>query len=165
VLNVFRLFSQMGRERLRADSDAALPLDVIIRRGVFDRPDVSALASRDATRLTVLVWHYHDDDVPGPDAAVSVAVSGLPFASGEATLKHLRIDEEHSNAFSAWKRMGSPQAPTPEQYAKLEAAGTLAALGRPETVRVENGAVLVKFNLPRQGVSLLVLDWGRGSRR
>jgi xylan 1,4-beta-xylosidase len=151
----------MGRERLRADSDAALPLEVITRRGVLDRPDVSALASRDATRLTVLVWHYHDDDVPGPDAAVSVAVSGLPFASGEATLQHFRIDEEHSNAFSAWKRMGSPQDPTPEQYAKLEAAGRLAALGRPETVRVENGAVLVKFNLPRQGVSLLMLDWAR----
>lgn len=161
VLNVFRLFSQMGRERLRADSDASLPLDVITRRGVLDRPDVAALASRDATRLTVLVWHYHDDDVPGPDAAVSVAVSGLPFASGEATLKHFRIDEEHSNAFSAWKRMGSPQEPTPEQYAKLEAAGRLAALGPPETVRVANGAVLVKFNLPRQGVSLLVLDWAR----
>ena len=163
VLNVFRLFSQMGRERLRADSDAALPLEVITRRGVLDRPDVSALASRDATRLTVLVWHYHDDDVPGPDAAVSVAVSGLPFASGEATLQHFRIDEEHSNAFSAWKRMGSPQDPTPEQYAKLEAAGRLAALGRPETVRVENGAVLVKFNLPRQAVSLLVLDWSTGA--
>ena len=128
-------------------------------------PDVSALASHDATRLTVLVWHYHDDDVPGPDAAVSLELSGLPFAGGEARLQHFRIDEEHSNAFSAWKRMASPQDPTPEQYATLEAAGGLAALGAPETVRVENGAVLVKFSLPRQAVSLLVLDWGTGSTR
>ena len=30
-------------------------------------PDVSALASLEANRLSVMVWHYHDDDVPGPD--------------------------------------------------------------------------------------------------
>jgi xylan 1,4-beta-xylosidase len=164
VLNVFRMFSKMGRERLRVDSDAALPLDVITRRGVREKPDVSALASRDQNKLSVLVWHYHDDDLPGPEAAVALALSGLPFASGEATLHHFRIDEEHSNAFSAWKRMGSPQDPTPEQYAKLEAAGELAALGAPVTVRVENGTARLKFNLPRQAVSLLMLDWGTGSR-
>jgi xylan 1,4-beta-xylosidase len=127
---------------------------------VREQPDVSALASRGPRELTVLVWHYHDDDVSGPDAAVSLALSGLPFADGDAQLEHFRIDEEHSNAFRVWQRMGSPQQPSPEQYAALVRAGQLAALGPPEPVRTENGAALLTFTLPRRGVSLLVLEWG-----
>lgn len=160
VLNVFRMFSRMGRQRLVVESDAAVPLDVITRRGVREKPDVSALASRGPHELTVLLWHYHDDDVSGPDAAVTLALSGLPFADGNARLEHFRTDEDHSNAFRAWQRMGSPQQPTPEQYAALRQAGQLAALGPPQTVRAENGATLLTFSLPRRGVSLLVLEWG-----
>ena len=46
-------------------------------------------------------------------------------AAGAASvlLKHYRIDERHSNAYTAWKELGSPQNPTPEQMARLEAAG------------------------------------------
>ena len=159
VLNVFRMFSRMGRQRVAVESDAAVPLDAITRRGVRDQADVSALAGRGPHELSVLVWHYHDDDVPGPDAAVTLTLAGLPFAAGEAHLTHFRIDEEHSNAFGAWRRMGSPQNPTPEQYTTLVQAGGLTSLGPPEPVRFKDGAVSLAFILPRQGVSLLLLEW------
>ena len=68
VLNVFRMFSQMGAERLAVNSDGAVPLDAIVNGGVRDRPDVAALASRDGSRVTIMAWHYHDDDVAGPAA-------------------------------------------------------------------------------------------------
>jgi hypothetical protein len=42
---------------LAVESDAAVPLDVMTRQGVRGKPDVSALASRGADELTVLVWH------------------------------------------------------------------------------------------------------------
>lgn len=159
VLNVFRMFAKMSGQRLAVDSDAAVPLDEILRRGVRARPDVSALASLDKNQLCVLLWHYHDDDVPGPEAEVELALNALPLASGETKLQHFRIDEDHSNAFAAWKRLGSPQQPTPEQYTQLEQAGILATLAGPETLRVEKGAAVVRFKLPRQAVSLLILTW------
>lgn len=158
VLNVFRMFSQMGVHRLLAESDGALSLEEIVRRGVRGRPDVSALASRDRNRICVMIWHYHDDDVPGPEAAVDLILAGLPMESGEAKARHYRIDQEHSNAFNVWKRMGSPQSPNPSQYAELEKAGRLAVLGPDEPVPVEAGAARLKFLLPRQGVSLLVIN-------
>src|SRR5262249_7398135 len=68
VFNVFRMFSKMTGQRVAAESDGALPLDEMVRRGVRDQPDVSALASLDGTKLCVMVWHYHDDDLPGPAA-------------------------------------------------------------------------------------------------
>ena len=159
VLNVFRMFSQMRGQSVPAVSSGALALDDILRAGVRDQPDVAAVASRDGRNVWVMVWHYHDDDVPGPEAEVDLTLSGLKVPDGPARLEHLRIDEDHSNAFSAWKRMGSPQQPTAEQYARLETAGHLTRLTEERSLRVDAGSATVKFNLPRQAVSLLHLAW------
>ncbi len=97
VLNVFRMFSKMGGRRVAAESSAQVPLDAMLREGVRGAPDVAALASAEASRLAVMVWHYHDDDVPGPDAAVELAVAGLPAAvdRGEARpLPHRRAPRQ-----------------------------------------------------------------------
>ena len=56
--------------------------------------------------------------------------------------------------------MGSPQNPSPEQCEILAQAGQLATLGPVGTVRFEEDAALLRFTLPRRGVSLLVLEWG-----
>ena len=81
VLNVFRMFSKMGGRRVRRRARGR-SLDAILQGGVRGAPDVSALAASTGTKLSVLVWHYHDDDVPGPDAEVALDVSGLPAAAG-----------------------------------------------------------------------------------
>ena len=156
VLNVFRMFSKMGGDRINAESDRAISLDDITRAGVRNEPDVAALASLDGNKISVMIWHYHDDDVPGPEANVTLNFSN--FQNGQARVEHFRIDEEHSNAFEAWKKMGAPQSPTPEQYATLEKTGHLAALAQPQTLKVENGNIQVRFSLPRKGVSLLLLS-------
>lgn len=163
VLNVFRMFAKMGGTALATESDHEVPLDEILRRGVRGDPDVAALATVDEerARLSVLVWHYHDDDVPGPTALVEISVATLPVENCEARLEHYRIDETHSNAFAEWKRMGSPEKPTDEEYAKLEKAGQLATLGERETVRIQGSSASLRFELPRQAVSLLVLAWER----
>jgi xylan 1,4-beta-xylosidase len=159
VLNVFRMFSRMGGERIAVRSTAEVPLDTILADGVRGAPDVSAMASLEGDRLAVLVWHYHDDDVPGPEAAVTLEVAGLPSASKHARVLHYRIDDAHSNSYSAWKRMGSPAAPSASQYAELEAAGQLSTLGPPMDVAIARGGATVRFALPRQAVSLLSFQW------
>ena len=159
VLNVFRMFSLMSGQRLATQSDHGLPLASIISQGVRAEPDISALASLDQHQLCVMVWYYHDDDLPGPDADVDLTLEHLPIERGNATLEHYRIDEDHSNAFAAWKRMGSPEKPTPEEYAQLEKAGWLAALAQPAAVTVTNSTTTLRFTLPRQAVSLLKLTW------
>ena len=159
VMNVFRMFSRMGARRVAVTSDGAVPLDAILKDGVRARPDVAALASRDDRRVTVLVWHYHDDDVAGPAADVSVSIEGLGIRQGRAKLRHFRIDADHSNAYTVWQRMGSPQTPTADERARLETAGQLAQMKGPPTVGVENSRAAISFSLPRQAVSLLVVEW------
>jgi xylan 1,4-beta-xylosidase len=160
VFNVFRMFSQMGAQRVAATSDAAIDLDAMMKTGVRDKPDVAALASRDANRVTILAWHYHDDDVAGPDAAVTLSLEGLGVKQGKAKLQHFRIDAAHSNAYTAWQRLGSPASPSPAQYEQLETASQLTRLaGAPASLDVTGGRASLQVALPRQAVSLIVVEW------
>lgn len=160
VFNVFRMYALMGPERVRATSSAEVPLETIIRDGVRTAPDVGVLASRAPGQVAIMVWHYHDDDVSGPDAAVTLALTGLPAGVGNATVTHYRIDQQHSNAYAEWLRMGSPIAPDPAQYAAMQRASELATLPvTPSTLGLGGGTATLEFTLPRQGVSLLVVRW------
>jgi len=160
VFNVFRMFAMMGPDRLRATSSGEVPLEAIIKDGVRAAPDVGVLASRAPGQVAIMVWHYHDDDVSGPDAAVTLAMTGLPAGVGNATVAHYRIDQQHSNAYAGWLRMGSPIAPDSAQYAALQRASDLEALeASPATLGSIGGRATLEFILPRQGVSLFVVQW------
>jgi xylan 1,4-beta-xylosidase len=162
VMNVFKLFSKMTGTYVADVSDHEAPLDDMMRDGVRGVADVGSVATRDGDKLSVLVWHYHDDDLAGPDARVSVDLTHLPkaFARG-ARLVHYRIDRDHSNSYAAWLAMGSPIAPSEAQRKTLIEASRLAPLD-PATspIPVTRGAARLDFVLPRQGVSLLVLTPG-----
>jgi len=106
-----------------------------------------------------LFWHYHDDDVPGPAAAIALTLQGLPPALQQAKLTRYLIDATHGNAYEAWKRMGSPVTPTAEQYAQLEQAGQFVPAGGSESVSLVNGTLKLRAILSRQAVALLVLSW------
>jgi xylan 1,4-beta-xylosidase len=74
-------------------------------------------------------------------------------------LEHYRIDADHSNAYTVWKAMGSPQSPTLDQYARLKAAGQLQLLTSPRWLDVDHGHVTISTSLPRQATSLMHLKW------
>jgi xylan 1,4-beta-xylosidase len=157
VLNVFRMLGRMRGDRVAAESSAGLSLEAVRDASVRGAPDISALASRSTRSASVLVFNYHDDDVPAPDATIDLTIDGLP--NGRATLTHYRVDRTHSNSYERWKAMGSPQSPTPAQYADLENAGQLDHLQPARTITIANGRIVESFSLPRQGVSLVHVTW------
>ena len=159
ILNVFRMAGLMRGDRIEATSSGAIPLDAMLVKGVREHPDVDVLATRGARGISILVWNYHDDDIAGPDAAIALAVQGLPAGTRRVLMKHYRIDANHSNAFSVWEGMGSPQEPTAEQQRQLETAGQLQLLDSPNWLWNDSGSASIKFDLPRQGVSLITLEW------
>lgn len=157
VLNVFRMFSRMDGERLPVSSNAATPLDEMLKSGVINRPDVSALAARDGKRITILAWHYHDDDLPGPPAAIDIDLTGTP--NGSPAVVRTLIDEGHSNSFTAWLAMGSPQNPSTAQIQELEEASKLKPIDQATSVTPADSGCRIRFDLARQGVTLLELEW------
>ncbi|HTH30685.1 MAG TPA: hypothetical protein VL946_05005, partial [Lacibacter sp.] len=134
--------------------DLKTMVDSSVRRNYND---VGGLAAKDQRSATVMVWNYHDDDVKKAALPVSVNIHGVP--STTVTVTEYRIDDEHSNSYEVWKKMGSPQNPTKKQIAILEKAGQLKTIGAVKKIKAVNGVVQLNIVLPQQGVSLLKLDW------
>lgn len=159
VLNAFRTLGLLGNQRVKTTSSAALASADIVRDGVRAQPDINAIAARKNREIEILVWNYHDDDVPVPDASIDLAVNGLPAGAKRGLLEHFRVDSSHSNAFTEWKSLGSPQPPSEHEYKRLESTGQLQLLSSPAWVEMPQGSIHIHFTLPRQGISLVRLSW------
>jgi len=157
VMNSFKMFSKMQGQLLYSESSAQISLDEIMKKGVRERADVGITASMDDKNIYLLIWHYHDDDTVGPDAAVKLAVENLPTQFSKNTkLVQYRVDKENSNSYTSWLKMGSPIAPSNSQRSELLKAAELAAIDN-RIIEIKNGLLRLDFRLPRQGISLFVL--------
>jgi xylan 1,4-beta-xylosidase len=156
VLNVFRMLGMLGGDWVSATSTGAQPLDDVVANSVTGSPDVNAIATRKAREVDVLVWNYHDDDVSAVPAAVSLQFQSIPASHASAVV--FRMDAEHSNSYTAWKRMGSPQHPTAAQRQQLIASSRLSPTA-PRQLALRDGRAHLDFQLPRQGVYLIHLTW------
>jgi xylan 1,4-beta-xylosidase len=149
----------MKGDRLEASSSGAVPLDEIVADGVRKNPDIDVLATRDNHGVSIMIWNYHDEDVAGPVGPITLSVADLPVSAHRILVTHYRIDANHSNAYSVWKGMGSPQEPTPEQNKQLEAAGQLQLFDSPNWLWNRLGSTSLRFDLPRQAISLIRFEW------
>jgi xylan 1,4-beta-xylosidase len=164
VLNVFRLFSRLGTEQVAATSSGEVALEQIVMNGVRGAPDVGVLAARSRSgSVQILLWHYQDDDVPGPAAEVQLVVCGLATGPGRHSghglqARSWRVDHQNGNAFASWQAMGSPLRPTGQQIERLTAEARMTA--RPVEVgpRGSDGSVSLHRRLPLQGVELIELS-------
>jgi xylan 1,4-beta-xylosidase len=157
VLNVFRMFGKLGNTRVGATSDGGLNWQEVIDEGVRGgKPDIGVLATKKEKGVAIMFWNYHDDDMMAPGASVILNISGLN--SGKARVVQYRIDQDHSNSYETWKKMGAPQNPDLSQIKVLESAGKLMQSGKPLKMKVKNGNLTISTTLQRQGVGLLIID-------
>jgi xylan 1,4-beta-xylosidase len=164
VLNIFRMSGLMcGNEvrgnQIRVESDGAESLDAMISKGVRDKALVDARGARFEHGVSLLVWHYQDDNTSGPAATVHLQFTGLPASAHRLLLHHYRIDNEHSNAYTLWQKLGNPEHPSEAEYRELEAAGQLQTLSSPRWIDARSGGAELEFSLPLQAISLVELGW------
>ena len=158
VLNVFRMFGMMGGDRVEVARENPVTAAEVIDMKIRDRADINALASLDENTASVMVWNYHDNDLPAPDAEITLNIEGL--STKRVLIHHYRVDKQYSNSYTEWREMGAPQQVTNRQYEVLEKSGQLDLLTSPQWQDVpENGNIPIIFSLPRQGVSLIHLTW------
>jgi xylan 1,4-beta-xylosidase len=122
-----------------------------------DKRDINALAAVNDSMASVMIWNYHDLNIISPAENVALTFLGIPTEKVEIT--YFRVDENHSNSYEKWKKMGSPQEVNEEQFAELEKAGKLEMIDKPKTKKVKQGVYSMTVELPGQAVSLLVLKW------
>jgi xylan 1,4-beta-xylosidase len=156
VLNVFRMFGKLSGSLVALSSSASIPVADIAKSSVTAAPDIDGIATRNGNSLDILLWNYHDEDIPSPAANVAVTVSGLPTRG--VHVQRFLVDADHSNAYAVWLKMGSPANPTPAQMKDLRAASGLQA---PTSISAEAIGSGWSFSapLPRQAVALYHLSW------
>ncbi len=157
VLNVFRMFGMLNKNLCEAVASRNFSADHIIENSVRGEADINALATYDEKGAGIMVWNYHDDNIPAPASKVTLNVDGLK--EGRVQVMHYRIDDKFSNSYEAWKSMGSPQNPTDEQISALERAGQLQLYTSPFYENVAEGKLSLEFSLPRQGVSFVKITY------
>jgi xylan 1,4-beta-xylosidase len=149
----------MKGSRVATSSTLGMTAAAIVAAGVRDRPDIDAMATTEGRSAAVMLWNYHDMETPAPNLPVTVTVKGLPPNADRVRLTHYRIDNTHSNAYTVWKAMGSPQNPTLAEMAELKAKDGLQLLESPRWLTASNGGAEIATEMPRHAVSLLLLDW------
>jgi xylan 1,4-beta-xylosidase len=158
VLNAFKLLGSLDGTRLPVTSSGALTLDAILANGVRGQADVDAMATRNGRNVQILVWNYHDDLVTAAASPVHLTAQ-LPADFGSsAVITHMRVDENHGDAYTVWVSQGSPQSPSAAQITAMQQAMQPAPLGPAQQVDVANGTVSIDFTLPRFGISLVTLS-------
>ena len=137
VLNGLRLLEHLaGGDRLSVAADT---------------PGVGALAVRHAAGIRVLLWHHEDAWWTEGTAHVDLTLHGAGSDDVRATIT--RLDGTHANTYAAWRAMGEPDDPTPEQIATIRATGVLS----PELLAVQIGGdtLALRIDLPMHGVALI----------
>jgi xylan 1,4-beta-xylosidase len=159
VLNVFRMFGMMEGTAVPAKSNSIYNYISVRDSSVRgEAADINALATANEHSASVMVWNYHDkNDLNVPPSPATLLIKGAPRK--KLLLTHYRIDQENSNSYTAWEKMGSPQNPDKEQIAALEKAGQLQMLSSPEWITAKDGSATLQFDLPRQGVDLIKMTW------
>ncbi len=157
VLNVFRMFGKIKGNRVEATSNRMYALNNILDSSIRKTADIGVLAAKSSREAAVMLWSYHDDDQFAAPEPVQVNVNGL--TGKMVTVTRFKIDQEHSNAYTVWKKMGSPQKPTAAQISQLQKAGQLQQLGQPQRITVKNNKVTIPSALARQDVELLKITW------
>lgn len=156
VFNAFKLFARLGSTRVEARSSGMIPTQDIIAHSVRDRADIGAVATQTPDgALRILLWNYHDVakgfDEPTP---IELRVAGLSARHDLTNVTITRIDEHHANAFTAWRSMGEPQPPRPEQIARLHEAARLKPAPLSASTHADDEARF-EFDLLGQSVALI----------
>ena len=158
VLNAFKMLGRLKGNELPLASDGMVGLDEILKDSVRARPDINGMAVADGQSVKILIWNYHDFLVPAESASIQLKVKLPPDFGAKALVTHYRIDETHSNAYTKWLELGSPQNPDAEMLAKLKAAMELQTLEPARVIDITGGEALLNFELPRSGLSLVILN-------
>ena len=157
VLNVFRMFGMMKGNLISVKSSRNFSIEELCQNSVRKEADVNALASSDDRSIAVMIWNYHDDDLPAPDEKIKISFKNIK--ARRVLVHHYRIDNKYSNSYEVWKSMGSPQNPSKEQIKELEQSGKLQMYTSPTWHQPKEKNLNLSFSLPRQGVSLVTLTW------
>jgi xylan 1,4-beta-xylosidase len=142
ILNGYKLLSKMA-------SDLSPVLEV-------NNEHITAFASHDKNRITIMVTNYQHEHPYNDGATYPVALKIKTGWKPTAKIKvnHWRIDENHSNAYTVFKSLGSPKLPNPLEIDAIKNRMDLELM-EPATEVMAKDLNNMEFEMPCNAVSLI----------
>ena len=143
MFNTFKMYAKLGYQRVALTSS----------NGKID-----GWATLTGTKSAEVLLFYHEDTWDTEAVCkIDFSAEGLPF-NGPFTVKHYRIDKNHSNAYAEWVRQGRPDYPEGAQYEAIKARDGLELLCPIQRILPLDGKVKLEFDMPVKSVSLLIIE-------
>ncbi len=144
IFNSYELMGKLG--------DRLLTYQVVGVENIFVIP-----TQREDGSLSIILTHFDESDVYNKGDSVSVKLRiKKDWPSENLQMQHWRIDKTHSNAFTAFQQMGSPDYLNPIAEDQLESAMKLDKL-QPDVTQEAASEMELELTLPVNSVSLL--EW------
>jgi xylan 1,4-beta-xylosidase len=142
LLNGYRLLNKMDGNLIQ------------VQKGT-DR-NIEAFATSDSNRICIVIVNYQHEHPfnDGVSKKISLQVKPSRKSAGNMTLKHWRIDDKHSNAYTVFKELGSPKLPNPVEIDAVKKRMDLELLDIPKEIKNRDLAN-IQFFLPCNAVSLI----------
>ncbi|GAA4934645.1 GH39 family glycosyl hydrolase [Actinoplanes utahensis] len=123
---------------------------------VISRSDDHVITADETGRIAVLAWAPVDHTGAEPGPRTHNLRFSVPIAGDAAFLMRSTVDEDHGNAWTAWREMGRPASPLPRQLDLLREAAEPARTHR--RLPVADGHVEIEIALTRHEVTLLEIS-------
>ncbi len=141
IYNGYLLASKLGGEQLKVEFS-------------HRHEAAGAVATRNGEDYAVMVY-YTDETLDSklPDQKIRFQLRGL---AGNYRVRHYRIDHQHSNSYTAFLELGSPDPATQAQQEQIRQSGRLSLLYPEEKICLSEG-YSEEFVMPPHSVSLIEL--------
>ena len=141
VFNSFRLLGKLGTQRVQMERS--------------EKSSIDGIATRSGNKIQVMIYNYNENV---DDREIKKVQLSVTLPSGSYKLTHYRIDENHSNAYTIWKKMGRPYNPNEAQLKQIKDRQGLELLEAEKVIKVKNNKATIPVEMPHHSVSLLVFE-------
>lgn len=144
IFNSYQLMGKLGNRLLEYEAQG--------EENVFVIP-----TQKEDGSLSIILTHFDEIDVYNQGDSVTVKLLIKKYWNAEKLqMQHWRIDQTHSNAFTAFRQMGSPEFLNPIAEDQLKTAMQLQKL-QPDATQEAKPEMEMEFSLPVNSVSLMEL--------
>ena len=116
-----------------------------------EQETVGMIATKQNDEVTIVAYNHQVIDEPIANQSISLTLLNHTFSRAELFL----VDEMQGNAYSAWKKMGSPLYPTAAEITELQETAQMQPICL--LVANQSGNTVTTFSLPEHSVAFIRL--------
>jgi len=143
ILNVYKLLKKLDSHLIEVKKNS-------------DDKHITIFATKDKNSIKIVVTNFQNNEIynDGKTYNISILLKSYWSKNSKVKFSHWRIDKSHSNSYTAYKALGSPELPNPIQIDQIKSKMELELLEPSVSVKLRD-LEEINFQLPCNAVSMI----------